>query len=387
MRKAKVMLLTFMLLVNMLIPAGCWNYKEVEDLAIAAGLAVDKDPKDGKYLLTVEIIKPQAQEKEMQIKSTTVKMKGDTIFSAIRNFIALTGKKLYWSHAKVIIVSKEIAQENIVPIIDWINRDAEVRPDMFLIISREKTAGEILESSVEIESIVSFQLEDMLKNKKSLSTYPSFELWEFINDLSAKGISAAAATVNTVTVKGKTKPQMHGTAIFKKDTQVGWFNGSETRGLLWLRNEMKGGALIEELANIKGKQTKITLEIFDAKTKIKPVYKDDRLVMNVNINMEAAIAEIDAAGADLLDKKVESEIKQAVVEEMKRRLQNAIKKAQSYQSDVFGFGQLIQREMPSLWKQMEPNWDEIFPQLDTDININIDIRSSALTSRSIKVGD
>ena len=54
--------------------------------------------------------------------------------------ITLSGKKLYWSHATVIILSKEIASEGILKVIDFYNRDAEAREDIHLVISKEATA-------------------------------------------------------------------------------------------------------------------------------------------------------------------------------------------------------------------------------------------------------
>ena len=37
----------------------------------------------------------------------------------------------------------------------------------------------------------------------------------------------------------ETNLSVKGSAIFKKDKLIGWMNDVETRGVLWLRNEMK----------------------------------------------------------------------------------------------------------------------------------------------------
>jgi spore germination protein KC len=39
---------------------GCWNYRDLEDLNIMMGAAIDKNQENGEYKLTIEIIN-QAQ--------------------------------------------------------------------------------------------------------------------------------------------------------------------------------------------------------------------------------------------------------------------------------------------------------------------------------------
>ncbi|GAA3334279.1 hypothetical protein GCM10020331_101620 [Ectobacillus funiculus] len=38
-------------------------------------------------------------------------------------------------------------------------------------------------------------------------------------------------------------PSIYGAAIFQGDRLVGWLNDKETRGVLWIRNELKSGVL------------------------------------------------------------------------------------------------------------------------------------------------
>ncbi|MTI79270.1 MAG: Ger(x)C family spore germination protein [Firmicutes bacterium] len=386
MKKNKLMLI-LIVVISLLITVGCWNYREIEDLAIVTGAAVDMDPKTGKYIVTVELISPSQQQKETQISTTTMTIKGRTIFGAVRNFIEVSGKKLYWSHARVIIISEEIARKNIAPVLDWVKRDAEVRTDMYILVSREKTAGEILESKVELGKIVSYQLENAFKSGESISKFPRVQLRHFINDLSANGKSAVAATVNLKPENGKKVPQIHGAAVFKGAKQVGWFNGYETRSLLWLRDKIKGGALVEEAINIEGRNVNTTLEIYEGKTNVKPVLTDEgEIIMNVDIHSDVTIAEFDGT-IKPSEKDVQNKIEREIKKDIKKRIKVTITKAQAYGSDAFGFGQAIEREMPDLWKQIESNWDEIYPQIGVKINIGIHIRGSGLAGKNIEVGD
>ena len=127
-----------------IILCGCWNYREIDTLAIVAGIAIDKDIITKKYIVTTEIITTQMQGVSSIIGSELFTSEGDSIFGAMRNTIEKTGLRLFWSDAKVVIISESIAREGIIPVIDWINRSSDVRPDIWLLISKGNSASEIL---------------------------------------------------------------------------------------------------------------------------------------------------------------------------------------------------------------------------------------------------
>ena len=145
-----------------IILCGCWNYREVDTLAIVAGMAIDKDMVTNKYIITTEIITTQAQGVSSIISSELFSSEGDSIFDAVRDLIAKTGLRLFWSDAKVVIVSDSIAKEGIIPAIDWTNRSNFVRPDMWLLVSNGNTAAEILKTKVKLNEVTSFHLDDKI---------------------------------------------------------------------------------------------------------------------------------------------------------------------------------------------------------------------------------
>jgi spore germination protein KC len=55
MKEIKITLLILIILVNSILAAGCWSYREVDKLGIVAGVAVDTGA-NGQYKLTVEIV-------------------------------------------------------------------------------------------------------------------------------------------------------------------------------------------------------------------------------------------------------------------------------------------------------------------------------------------
>ena len=127
MKKIRIALLTFIVLMNLVFATGCWNYREVDEFSIVTGVAVDKGI-ENQFQMTVEIVQISSG-KDTKMTSKTITVEGKTMFDAARNLISSSGKRLYWSHAKVLILSKEIASEGVTKIIEWYTRDAETREE------------------------------------------------------------------------------------------------------------------------------------------------------------------------------------------------------------------------------------------------------------------
>lgn len=371
--------------IIMISTSGCWNYRDVNEVSIAAGLAIDKNPENNKYIVTAELLRPSGG-KDIKMESSIISSEGSTLFEGIRNFIMKAGKRIYWSHAKVVVISWDIAQEGVVKILDFIERDAEMRADIWLLVSKEKTAREILEGKDTVHEAIAFHIDDQFKNEKSISKYPAVELYEFISNLSAEGISPVLPTASMVkTIKGEIVPDVHGTAVFRKDKMVGLLDAIETRSMLFVKNELKGGVITE--LNVTDESTDVTLEIGKSKTKLKPVIKDEELLMKIDVEIDATIGEINSNEDVIAEEGREKLIKKAQ-ESIKKQIEDVIRKVQEeYKSDIFGFGSTIHQEMPALWEKIKTEWGDMFVSLDTEVNVKLNIKGSALTSKPIKIGD
>lgn len=386
MKSLKIKALIVILLASLLVCTGCWDYSEINKKAIVSGAAIDYDAERNEYIVTVEFISPKGGGGEgAQFEPINYTGTGHTVFDAIRNLINKVGKRLYWAHAKIIIISDEIAKKGVVPVIDFINRDAEVRPDVSLIVSREESARKLLRGYDEGHDTLAFHLSDMIQNQSNVSKFPVIETWKFVNYLAQEGESPILPTAHQVRETNQVVPDLYGTAIFKKDKMVGWINGQETQSLLHIRDELKGGLV--HTIHMAGMHTNVTLELFRAKTKLKPIIKDGKLIMTINAKLEVDIAEIDTV-RDVIQKKERELLKKETEEMMNKGMINIIKKVQKeYKADIFHFAGTIQREMPDEWKKIKDNWEEVFSELPVEITSEVDIKGSALTSKPIKVSD
>lgn len=380
--KKRFIFFIFIIIINITLLSGCWNYREIEKLAIASGLAIDKNKKGDRFLLTAEIIDIKQGMNEVKIGSKRIESEGDSIFDAMRNMIKISGERLYWSHAKVIILSQDVAKDDIISIIDWIARDQEPRLTLYLLVSKEKTAKELLSQKSVTTEIRSFEMNYMLTGNNLLSKAPKVEAYEFMNDLSVSGISPSLPAIGIAINEGERTSELSGTAVFKKEKLIGFLDSEDTKFYFFIKNKIKGGLLV-----IPGSKDNITLEIFKNKTKVKPIYSDGNLLMKVDIKTEVSIAE-EATNVDYISEKGRAKLKSYAEKSLEKDIENVIKKVQGdFGSDIFGFGKIVKAELPSLWKDIKDDWDDIFKELEVEVKAEVQIRNSGLTISPIKVGE
>ncbi|HVJ48252.1 Ger(x)C family spore germination protein [Desulfitobacterium sp.] len=387
MRKKRITLLVLMLLINEIFTTGCWSYREVDKLSIIAGVAVDKGI-NNQFQMTVEIIQVSTG-KDTNMTSKTITMEGKTLFDAARNLITLSGKRLYWSHAKVIILSKEIASEGVTEVVDWYNRDSETREDIHMLISEGASAKEIFDGQGTTEDIKSFALDEMIKNQESLSKAPIVDILKFDIESKTKGVSTIIPSVNLKKMEGKMVPQIMGTAIIKNHKLVGFLNGEETKDLTFIRNEVKGGILIEEM-HANNVPTLVSLKIFKSKTKFTPVADgEDNGNIEINLNIDTTVAIDEIQGTEnIFDDEGRNELEQSAENTLKERIESLIKKMQSeYDADIFGFGAKLREDKAQVWNSVGNNWEDVFKDLKVNVNTRVHIKNSAVLSKTVEEGD
>lgn len=363
---------------------SCWNYKETERLDVVIGAAIDKDKESNEFVLTAEIIMPETGQSQTKFTSILYESRGRTIFEAVRDLIIKSGRKTYWSHASIVILSKDIAETDTGPVIDWLYRDTEVRGNLYILVSKLETAKEIFQTNHRSDFIVSDHLTYALENQKSLSKFPKPELRKVVENLSNKDSVFLLAAVDMKKNDTKVQPEIYGSAVLKYDKVVGFISGDETKYTLWLRGDIKDGLLI--VKDIVKPGNNITFEVFSSKTRLSPSYSNGSIKITANLSANVNIGEI-SQNLNFSDEAVLEQIKKESEKALKKDLERILAKSQSeYHADIFRFGNKIQIDNPNLWKKIESNWSEEFSNLEMQINVELNIRGSALTSKPVKGG-
>lgn len=379
--KSKI-IISFIIIFFAIYFCGCWDYAEMDDFKNAAGIAIDKDKIEDEYIVTVEIVEAYTGAKELE--SHIVQSRGETIHVAFRNAIQKIGNKIQLSHAKIVIISKDIAEEGIVPVIDLINRDAELRNDMWIMISKEKPASKILTKPKSEKEIISYDIETAIKNNNQVGKYLGVEIYKLIDTLSSEGIDSALPMIKLAQKNGELEFEVSGTAVFKGEKMVGELTEKETL-MLELFNEKELELILP--IKIEGNGF-ISLEILKSKKKIKVKIEEDKIIMNSYIELDTTISELSNSGVNYIDVNGRSKLKHIAEEQIENNIYMLLEKLQKqYKSDAIGFGRELKQKKPKVWKTVSNKWNEVFESLNINVSVNINIRYSGLTNKNIEVKD
>lgn len=393
----RILVLLLIHIVITLLLSGCWNRRELNELAIAVAAGVDWV--DGRYRLSVQVAVPgQVAAKRSggpQAPATLYTTEGDTIFEAARRMTQISPRKIYFSHLRMFLMDEAMAREGIAKVLDLLSRDHEFRPDFYLVVTRGATAEETLKIMTPMETIPANKLYDSLQISDQVwSPSMAVTLDQLMNDLTSSGkhpvLTGLVITGNRDI--GETKKNVEniytpshlkysGLAVFKLDKLIGWLGEKDSRGYRLIKGEVKSSVDFIPCRN----EGKVILETLRTDAKMKGRIVQSRPEMDITINMEGNIGSVDCSGLDLSQPATVRDLEVEMEERLTQNLESVINKVQTeHKVDIFGFGEALRRSHPNAWKGMKEDWnDRYFPNLQTHIHVDYRIRRTGTTNDSI----
>lgn len=362
---------------------GCWNRVEINDIAIVTAIGLDL-VEDDKLRLTLQVAVPSklvtggtggSGGKSTIVISET----GASVSEAYRNIQGKLSRRIFFSQSRVLLIGEDLAKKGVFHIVDFHTRYAEPRINSFIMFTKGK-ASKIINSMPKFENISAEETRELAKMSVGLKVY----VRDFLNMLLTEGLEPFASqfTLEPLEVYTKNKSEetqtVNGIAVFRGDKLAGWMNERETRGLLWLRNEIKAGVVTIKLPDEKGGGN-ISMEIVRAETDIVPNLKGGEIKLDVDVVTELSVIENDSK-FNLMETKAIEEIQKFADDEIRKRIELVIDKAQKeYDSDIFGFGQSIYKKYPKEWNTYyKENWEKEFAQTQVVIHSKVLVRRIGL---------
>ena len=369
----------------MILLTGCWNRIEINDIAIVTAIGLDLAEGE-KLRLSLQVAVPSKLGSTGGSgggtggKSTIVISEtGETVSEAYRNIQGKLSRRIFFSQSRVLLIGEELAKKGVHHIIDFHTRYAEPRINSFIMFTKGK-ASKIINSMPKFESVSAEEMKELAKMNVGLKIY----VRDFLNMLLTDGMEPFAPqyTLESLEVNAKNKSgtiqAVDGIAVFKKDKLIGWMDEVETRGLLWLRNEIKTGVITIKIPEEDGSGN-ISMEIVRADTNIVPILKHGEIKLTVNVISELSVIENDSK-LKLYETRVIEEIQKNIENEIRDKIQIVVDIAQKeYQSDILGFGQSVYKKYPKEWNtNYKKNWEQEFAQVKVTINSKAFVRRIGL---------
>jgi len=363
-------------LVISLVLCGCGNYSEIEDATLVSGLAVDKGEQDN-YKVTVEIVNLNQGEGE-QPSAMLISGEGPTVYSALENINAATPKQLFFSHAKVIAISEEVAKEGLIDIIDVIVRDNELRITNDVVVAKECKAAQLFTAADSGNPIRSYEIAALLGNESNtVSVVPRVRVFELINIIGSSGVSAILPAFGYWESDRENSLKVSGAAVFKEDKLVSFLDTKQSKIMSLLQGQTKEGIISQPIKT----ETKeyMTVKIFESKTDIDHSRTDGKVVMNIDVNMVVGINEL-TVKENVMDEKGRNELIKKLENSIKSDIESFVYEMQAAKTDVFGFGERIYKENPDLWEKLRKT--DYFPELEINTKVKVKLRGTGFIAKS-----
>ncbi|WP_318503543.1 Ger(x)C family spore germination protein [Bacillus sp. T3] len=389
----KKVFILLMMILSILLSTGCWNRRELNEIALVVALSIDKS-KEG-YELTAQVVEPSeiASQKGGSGRTpvTTYTEKGDYLFEAIRRMTTVTPRKLYFSHLQMLVLGEEIAKEGIAESLEIFTRDPEFRKDFYIAVSKDVKAKDVLQNLTSIEKIPANKLHSSLEtSEKAWAPTVAIQMDELISDLTNEGKNAVLTGIsvtgkvdkgsslgNVTRIEPYARLKYKGVAVFKSDKLIGWLNEKESKGYNYITDNVTN--TVGDIPCPGNKN--IVLEIIRSKSKVTGKVVNGHPEIHVEIFGEANVGEV-ACKIDLTKPESIKKLEESVDKVNSEILATSINKAKELKADIFGFGEVIHRADPKAWKTLKNDWNQHFVELKVTTHSTFKIRRTGVSNQS-----
>ncbi|MED1205917.1 Ger(x)C family spore germination protein [Heyndrickxia acidicola] len=390
-------LLLLCLMGSFLFISGCWSRKELIDLAFVIAVGIDKTD-DGQYLASFQLVNPgnvagsSLQGASQGLPVAVYQTKGRNMVEAARKGADTVSRRLYFAHTNLVVIGEKAARDGINGIMDNLERDKEFRATTAVVIAKNGTAENVLETLTPIDKIPANKIiKTTAFAEQSYGDVFENDVSNIIEDLVSSGIvplisgfeilgdpKKGMGKENLETTKNAATLRAEGLAIMKGGKLRGWLTGKDARSASLILGKLKGTAYNLDW---KGKKGVIAFETFSSKSMIKAKVQNGKPSVTVDAKMEGNIGEANTS-IDLNDPFVIRKLNKIASDQVKKELVSSINRVKKEKSDVFGFGETIHREDAVYWNKVKKNWNEqYFPNLDVKVKVHVFIRRTELRNK------
>lgn len=371
-----------LILITLTFLTGCYNYRELNDLAIVTAISISKE-KDN-YNIAVQVVNPK---KDQDTSSSNepdfivYKSKGETLQAAFESLVKESPKRMYKTQMQILIIDEKMAKNNIKEVFEYLARNPEIRNEFNVLIGK---SDNILETLTPLNNLSSQNILDSLKaSSKYLGNTNLLTFNELLSDYQNEKTEMAIPVIKLTSQKNKddkntekilekttttTAIVLDNISIFKDNKLIGYLSTKETVSYNFINNNITLTNIKKDYPNNKY----IAYKILKSKSKLEVTPKKHTITLTIKGN-----AEINEATYNI-DLSKEKNIKK-LEKSLNKRLEKMITSSfnstrKKYNSDIYGFEDLYYKKDPKYYNKIKKDWDsKEFQKIKLKVKSNIKI--------------
>lgn len=392
-----------------LLVSGCWDRREINDLAIVSTVAVDREA--DLVVVTTEFFRPVALAQQggggaggalVGRQSLLATGSGSTIFRAIEDIGTKISREVYWAHANHILVGEELTRQGIAELLDFWDRDPEARRSTHILLTRGPAKAVITKAHSGLEISLGREVMGLVRRAPqtgygfvptvhtviedltgdSQATFLPFLILSRRNEPPLVGPGSESAPGHPVEPLVTWSARLYGTGLFLQDRLVAKLNPVETRGLMWTHGDIREAVVT---VPCPGGQEKVDVEVTRVSPRVATTWHKGKPAGRVTIEAEGNLA-AHAGPADLTREADIKSLERQTATVIKNEITAALQQARAAGTDVFGFAGALHRSDPQQWKKIKGRWPEEFKKLPVQVTVEFELRRTGLSGPGLQIG-
>lgn len=379
-------------LLALLLPvvlSGCWERKELNEMAFVLGLGLDKA--EAGYRVSMQVVIPSAITSPASggggaggVPVVLYTFSAPTFYDAMRQFNLVCSRRSYLGHIRALVIGEELARSGVGEILDVIKRSREPRMDFYAMVARDSTAEDALKVLTPLDKIPANKLFNALdKSYKISARTVAITLDRFIEELLYEGeapvltgvdvkgdVEEGAKKSNTEQTAPKTRLRYESVAVFKKDKLIGWLSEEATAGYNYITDNVN-----QSSGYVKGTDGKpIVIEALQTKSKLKVKFINGEPHIFIKVQATCNVEEVESK-ENLENVSSIRDLEQKTEDIIIVRMKDAVEEINKhFKVDAMGFGQAIYRASPKAWTKLKAEQgDQYLQQLPIHYKASVTI--------------
>lgn len=359
-------------------------YIELQNMSYIQAIGIDIDPDNPNQIIGTFISSfPESSSKEGGSTSTNViSLKGTDMSDLFFKLFETSDRRPTLTFVSTILFGDNIAKKDMLKYIDFIFRFYQFRNNIHIMVVKDKYAQDFLNTTNNSGYTAIKRLTTLVststKNSKSYEIDLSDIIDEFNNPYIAQILPTVEIVNNNLIPSGTKTNIAHwndikfsGLAVFKNSKFIGYMNETETLGFNIIKNKAK-----TTLINIVDKNNdNISVEVEFSEAKFETNLSDDNYKVKIKVNCLNKIMEY-SGDKKITEKEFLNDLNNKVKDEIIKILNSSILFSKKNNSDILNISSLIHIKNPDKWNKYKDKWNDIFPKIEYDLDIESKIYST-----------
>ena len=251
MKRIRLIALLFALCLPL---CGCMQAVRLNNRAIVQGIGIDL-AEDG-YLVTLQIFDAKGGGSQTAVdaskaNSMTLQASGRTIAEAISAAELKQGKEIFYGQNKLIVVGEEVARQGLETIISFFNANPQSRPNVDIAMA-DGRAVDVMTTQISQGVLPVLSVKSLLENSRTSGRILRGQVLDVVDAIE----NGRLGTFMPILVKSgegeEETVEVLGTALYRHSRLVSRADETATRGLLWLRDDVRRTDLVVQHPELGG---------------------------------------------------------------------------------------------------------------------------------------